>query len=264
MDWFIAKKILSRFFFPFPLCIEILLVGLFLLWFTRQQKIGRIVVTVGTVILLSLGYDAVSDSLLRGLEWSYRPLDRQAVSALQVRAPDAPLNWVVVLGGGHATDPNIPLSSQPDHSTMARLLEGIHLYRANPGSKLILSGGPLNNEISNAEVMSRVAETIGVPQGDMFLEDQSRDTEDEARLIKPLVDEDVFILVTSASHMPRSVRLFERLGMHPIPAPTDYMVTETNTPMPERFFPSPSGLVKATRAVYEYLGLAWLKLRGVI
>lgn len=264
MDSFIAKKIISRFFFPFPLCVETLLVGLFLLWFTRKQKIGRIVVTIGTVLLLLLGYDAVSDSLLRGLEWSYRPLDRHAMSALQVRAPDAPVKWVVVLGGGHATDPKIPLSSQPDHPTMARLLEGIHLYRVSPGSKLILSGGSIAGEISNSEVMARVAETIGIPQGDIIREAQSRDTEDEARLIKPLVKKDAFILVTSASHMPRSVMLFERFGMHPVPAPTDYMVTETNTPMQERFFPSPSGLVKATRAVYEYLGLAWLKLRGVI
>lgn len=264
MDSLIFKKILSRFFFPFPLCLEILLVGLLLLWFTRKQRIGKLMVTLGTVLLLLLGYEAVSDSLLRGLEWSYPPLERQTKSAHQTRSENDPVKWVVVLGGGHATDPAVPLSSQLDHPSLSRLLEGIRQYRANPGSRLVLSGGPMESEISNAEVMSRVAGVIGVPRGDMVLENQSRDTEDEARLIKPLVKTDPFILVTSASHMPRSMRLFERFGMHPIPAATDYMVTETNIPMPERFFPNLNGLAKATRAVYEYLGLAWLKLRGVI
>jgi len=36
-------------------------------------------------------------------------------------------------------------------------------------------------------------------------ESESKDTKDEARLIKEMVGDDKFVLVTSASHMPRSV-----------------------------------------------------------
>ena len=264
MDAFILKKIVSRLFFPLPLCLEILLVGLFLLWFTKKQKSGRIVITVGTVLLLLLSYDRVSDDFLRGLERSYRPFSLATTDKLQARSHETPVKWIVVLGGGHSADPNIPLSSQLDHSTMVRMVEGVLLYRQNPGSKLIVSGGLVDSSVSDAEVMSNVALAMGVSHQDIILEDQSRDTEDEAQLLRPVVQNDTFILVTSASHMFRSMRLFESYGMHPLPAPTDYLVRDTDTFNPDSAFPEPGALAKATRAVYEYLGLAWLKLRGVI
>ncbi len=264
MDGFILKKILSRFFFPLPFCLEVLLVGLFLLWFTKKQKGGKIVVTVGTVLLLLLSYDQFSAVFLRGLERSYQPFNPAKTNVLQAQPPDAPVKWVVVLGGGHAVDPYIPSSSQLDHATMVRLVEGVLLYRKNPGSKLIVSGGRVDASISDAEVMANVAEAMGVPHQDIILENQSRDTEDEARVLKPMVQNNVFILVTSASHMLRSMRLFESHEMHPIPAPTDFLVRDAEAFNPDLLFPAPSALTKATRAVYEYLGLAWLKLKGVI
>jgi uncharacterized SAM-binding protein YcdF (DUF218 family) len=98
----------------------------------------------------------------------------------------------------------------------------------------------------------------------VILESLSKDTKDEARLIKNIVGNDRFVLVTSASHMPRSMALFKKLGMQPIPAPTDYWVKERQGISPAMFFPSSNGLRKAERAFYEYLGLAWANLRGQI
>ena len=264
MEGFILKKMLSRFFFPLPICLEVLLVGLFLLWFTKRQKGGKIMVTVGTALLLLFSYDLFSVVFLKDLERNYQPFSPAKTNVLQAQSPAAPVKWVVVLGGGHAADPDIPLSSQLDHSTMVRLVEGVLLHRKNPGSKLIVSGGRVDGKISDAEVMSNVAEAMGVPRQDIILENQSWDTEDEARLLKPMVQNDVFILVTSASHMLRSMRLFESYEMHPLPAPTDYLVRDADGFFPELAFPEPRALTKATRVVYEYLGLAWLKLKGVI
>ena len=264
MTAFMLKKILSRFFFPLPICILVLLLGLALLWFTKRQKSGKILVTVGTILLLLLSYNAVTESLLRGLERSYLPLSLAGTSDPQPGAIATPVKWIVVLGGGHTADPKVPLSSQLDRSTMVRLVEGVLLYRKNPGSKLIVSGGRIDGSISDAELMSKVARAIGVPQQDIVLEDQSWDTEDEARVVKSLVQNDAFILVTSASHMLRSMKLFESHGMHPVAGPTDFLVRDTETFSAESVFPEPNSLVKATRLVYEYLGLAWLKVRGVI
>jgi uncharacterized SAM-binding protein YcdF (DUF218 family) len=263
MTAFTLKKILSRFIFPLPMCIEILMVGLVLLWFTRKQKAGRIVVTVGTVLLLLLSYNSFSENLLGGLERSYPPFSLAGPQALRTQAV-AQVKWIVVLGGGHTADPNIPLSSQINPPTLVRLVEGLLLYRENSGSKLIVSGGRVDGSISDAELMANLAKAMGVPHQDIVLEDQSWDTEDEARLLKSKVQSDTFILVTSASHMLRSMRLFESHGMHPIPAPTDYLVRDTETFSADSLFPEPSALLKATRFVYEYLGLAWLKLKGVI
>jgi len=78
------------------------------------------------------------------------------------------------------------------------------------------------------------------------------------------VGNEKFILVTSASHMPRSMALFEKLDMQPIPAPTDYGVRKRQGVSPGMFFPSADNLRKAEKAFHEYLGLAWGKIRGQI
>ena len=147
---------------------------------------------------------------------------------------------------------------------MTRLVEGSRLQKMIPGAKLLLSGGRVFDPVADAEVMAKLALSIGVDRQSMVLETASRDTEDEAKLIKEMVGNDPFLLVTSASHMPRSMALFNKLGMKPIPAPTGYMVKETQGSNPRMFFPSVDGLRKAETAFYEYLGLAWAKLRGQI
>jgi len=51
---FVMKKIVALFFSPFCLCLEILVLGLFCLWATRRQRLGKVLVTLGTVLLLLL------------------------------------------------------------------------------------------------------------------------------------------------------------------------------------------------------------------
>ncbi len=249
------KKIVAPLFFPVPLCLEILLLGIFLLWFTRRKKAGKIVVSVGIVLLGILSYGFPSVALLRALEQKSPPL-------LQLDG-SGDVKWVVVLGGGHTSDPRFPVTSQLGGSSLARLVEGIRLHRMLPGSKLVLSGGGVFDPVPNAEVMAGVAIAIGVDPQDLVLESLSKDTKDEARLIKEIVGKDRFVLVTSASHMPRSMALFEKVGLDPIPAPTDHCVKERQGGLsPGMFFPSAGRLGTAERVVYEYLGLAWARLRG--
>jgi len=127
-----------------------------------------------------------------------------------------------------------------------------------------LSGGSFFDRVSNAKVLSEVAMVIGVNKKNILLEEISKDTEDQARLIQQIVGKDQFILVTSASHMPRTMAFFRKLGMDPLPAPTEHLVKERVAITPGRFYPSAGGLRKTERAFYEYLGLAWAKLRGLI
>ena len=96
------------------------------------------------------------------------------------------------------------------------------------------------------------------------IESTSKDTKDEARLIHDIVGKDRFVLVTSASHMPRSMALFEKRGMRPIAAPTEYLVKMRQKVSPAMFFPGADGLRKAERSFHEYLGLWWAWLMGQI
>jgi len=131
---FPLKKIISRLFFPVPFCVEILLVGLVLLWFTRKQRAGKVAVTVGAALLMLMGNRTLSSQILNPLEHRYPPLDVTTRGDALPGARSGKL--IVVLSGGYTNDPRIPTDSQLAEDTLARVAKGVQLYRAMPGSKL--------------------------------------------------------------------------------------------------------------------------------
>lgn len=253
---FLFKKIVAPLFFPLSVCLEILLVGVLLLWFTRKQKAGKIIVSMGVVALIALSYGAASETLLRPLEYKYPPMT-DVSSVLDIE-------WVVVLSGGSSSDAHLPITGQLSRASLVRLVEGIRIHRKLPESKLILSGGGVFNTVAEAQTMADVAVILGVDSKDLILESESKDTKDQARLIRKIVGDNHFVLVTSASHMPRSMALFEKRGMRPIPAPIGHKVKERQMITPAMFFPSAGRIAEMEQAFYEYLGLVWARLRGQI
>src|SRR5207253_2584324 len=96
------------------------------------------------------------------------------------------------------------------------------------------------------------------------LDSISPDTETQAEVVRGRLGAAEFYLVTSASHMPRALALFRKAGTNPIPAPTHFLTQGDRSLAPSDFFPSSGGLRRAEAATYEYLGLAWAKVRGKI
>ena len=250
---FLFKKLFSRLFFPVPLCLEILLLGLGLLCLSKWQKTGRTLVFLGVVLLALVSTDWLPDRALRPLESRHPPLQSEADYGSSI-------HFIVVLSGGFKTDPGLPLRMSSKDSTLARLVEGIVQYRRHNASKLLLSGGG-GHDVSAARIMAETAKSLGVPEEDLVLETSSRDTGDQAELVREYVGDDPFLLVTSASHMPRSLYLFRQQGLHPIPAPAHFMNETAERKVAWDFFPSHEDIAKAQRAVYEYMGLIWARLK---
>ena len=72
---------------------------------------------------------------------------------------------------------------------------------------------------------------MGVPPEALWLDTDSRNTYENAVNSRALLEPKgikKISLVTSASHMPRAVKLFEAQGFEVTPLPTDYLVTESN------------------------------------
>jgi len=260
----VLKKLLSALLLPISLCLEIFLLGLLLQWFTRKERTGRMLVTLGVLLFALLGWGIISDKLLDPLEYRYPPLLTVEDPNILTAEEDDPIKWVVVLAGGHTYDPQIPITSRISKESLVRLIEGIRLYRQVRGSRLLLSGRGFSDSISEAESMAHIARSLGVDPMDLALEEESRDTKDQARLVPSVVGHDRFILVTSASHMPRSIAMFRELGLRPIPAPIGHLTHRRDNLMPLVLHPNSEGLLKAEMAIHEYLGLAWAKLRGQI
>jgi len=251
---FLLKKISGLILSPMTICIVLFVSGLFLLLFTRRQKTGKFTVTLGVVFLMLMSYDALPDRALRALEHKYPPL-KEIESISDVK-------WVVVLGGGHISDKNLPVASRLSGESLSRLIEGVIIHKRLPESRMILSGGNIFDPVPESKSMAELAIILGIDKDDIHEEPAGLDTEDQAILIKKIVGKDKLILVTSAFHMPRSMALFQKEGMQPIPAPAGHRVKHKKTLDPSMFFPDSGRIEKMEFAVHEYLGMLWAKLRG--
>ena len=70
-----------------------------------------------------------------------------------------------------------------------------------------------------------------------------------------------FYLVTSATHMPRSLGLFRHRGLRPVPAPTDFLDNGIAWRAFDTWLPNAQALAVTTRSVHEWYGLLWGRLR---
>jgi len=246
---YLLKKIVGTLLMPVSLSLLFTLIGLILLWFTHRTRLASVFVSIGFVILLFFSAYWPSRWLNTSLEMEHAPIDQVS------NVVDA----IVVLGGGVKTLPNVPANQQLSGTSLLRLVEGIRLFHAleqkGLSPTLILSGAGLPHEISTAEAMAGTAKLLGIPEKNMVVESRSRDTFEEAQYLKKRLSTHPFYLVTSASHMPRALSIFEKMGMHPIAAPTDF--TEAKAPTYYYFIPDGGNLSRSQRAVHEYLGQTW-------
>jgi uncharacterized SAM-binding protein YcdF (DUF218 family) len=230
---------------PYFLAVLLLTAGAVALWTPRDTPHGRVAVAAAAIFLLLFGWAPFASSTLRPFEVRYPPV--VDVTAL----PDSA--WVVVLGGGAVSDPDRPALAWLSESALARLAEGIRLHHAVPESRLVLSGGAVSDTVAVANVMVVAAVSLGVAPAAIIVEPRPRNTKEEAARIAERAPAHPLILVTSASHMPRAVRLFEERGLQVIPAPTHFLTTEPRGARRWLRPPSADNVRKVERAVYELL-----------
>jgi uncharacterized SAM-binding protein YcdF (DUF218 family) len=253
----VAKAFVVNLLFPIPLCLSLLVAGVILLCLTKKEHMGKIFVMAGTGVLLLASLPFVPNKLLGNIERHY--------PAITIKNPHEHfegIEYVVVLAGDHVLDSKVPITGQFSYSGIVRLIEGIRLHRKMGETKLILSGGPGADSLTDAELMARLAVELGISENDIILESSSMSTLDEALFISRIVGKRRFLLVTSASHMVRAMGLFNKLGMNPVPAPTDHLVKSSGDGI--SIFPRTSNIVKSDTLIYEYLGLIKERLRGNI
>lgn len=256
------SKFLPPFIYPVGLCFLLL----FLSWlFSRKSGWHKLFLILGLLILFMGGNRWVAMNLVRSLEWRYLPL---------TEVPDGEV--IVVLGGG-TNSANYPRQLVEVNGAGDRILYAYWLYQHGAATHILLSGGNidwLNADNQPAEDMATLLEMLGVPRESLWLEKDSLNTYENAHLSHSILESKNIhrlILVTSAIHMPRSVRLFEKQGFEILPAPTDFTVTETNWealahPRLEtilvNLIPSDENLSLTTNALKEYLGILIYSIRG--
>ena len=245
---------------PLPFCLLLSFVGIYLMWRTSKERLGKFMVTLGVLLICIFSITPFANYIAGPLESQYVPFN-----GIIKEYKKEDIKYVVVLGGGHVYDSSIPASSRVNNAALVRLVEGIKIFREFPGSILLLSGGGINSPGTDAGTMLDVALAMGVKGESIIIEADSKDTKDQARFIKGFVKSSPFVMVTSAAHMKRSVVLFEKMGMKPLPAPTNYLVRDDGRPHGFGYVvPHSQNIRKVESALHEYLGIVWAYLRGQI
>ena len=254
MDLFFLKKFVGDLIMPLG-AVQLLLVAGLVLLFKRRINWGRFVVLAATLILYLFSLSPMADLLARPLEEAY--------PVIRTGSLPSDLGAVVVLSGGVLDREDLPLAARLGGDTLQRVMEGVRLWRARPGAKLILCGGEWSekeNIPTPARLMADLALDLGVDRSKVILEEVSRDTFENAREAAKIMDRGPFALVTSARHLPRAVAIFRKMGLDPIPAPTDHKIRALG---PDNgFLPGLGGLASTQESLHEYLGLAWYRLNG--
>ncbi len=250
--FFIFKKVASSILLPLPIALILLLLGLVLLIIRKKSGISITLLCVGILVLMAFSTNPIASDLVIRLERQYQPLTIMPAN----------VSYIVVLGGGNSGSRHLPPNTQLSSASLARLIEAIRLYHQRPHAILVLSGGLVFGSHAEATVMNNTAVALGIKPGDMIIERGSRDTNEEAQHLKLLIQDQPFVLVTSAYHMPRAMQIFKRYHMRPIAAPTQFL-TKHYQYDPKYYFPSTSNLIHSDIAFHEYMGIAWFKLQSI-
>ena len=246
------KSLAATLLMPLPVALLLVLLGV---WIAARgaRRTGFVTGFAGFLLLFLAAWSPVADWLLEPLEQAYAPVLESEVLP-EVAA-------VVVLGAGWEPEADWPASTRLNDSAVHRLMEGLRLLEGLPDAKLVVSGGSRRTGVAPVALgYAQAAQALGVPAERILVLDTPTDTAREAYAVRDLLGTEArFLLVTSASHMRRSVRHFERAGLAPIASPTHYLTGHGRPARLSYWVPSSDALRKTERAVYETLGLRALE-----
>jgi uncharacterized SAM-binding protein YcdF (DUF218 family) len=224
-----------------------------------RRRLSRAAIRIGIaveIVLLALSTPLGANALVAWQE-SRAPLP-DACAAPQP-------NTIVVLSGGIRRD----AADARDFATLnvaslQRTIAGADLARRTPDAQLVLAGGPRiggQSDVSQAAVMATIAEGFGVPATSIRAESLSTTTWENAtrvRALDPPLPQRIW-LVTSATHMPRSLLAFRAAGFEPCSYPADRRASPFDGPAD--LLPSAGAIANTDAVLHEWVGEVAYRVR---
>ncbi|MCO4316684.1 YdcF family protein [Phyllobacterium sp. 21LDTY02-6] len=248
--WFLAQ--------PLNLALILMAAGLLLLGFARR-RLAFISVALAFLVLGTGGWTTVGALLLHPLEARFpRPID----------AP-AKVDGIIILGGGFEGGINLVRGGYELNASGDRFVEAAILAARYPSAKVVVTGGSGNLVLdgeADGDTAPRLLNALGVASDRLIMENKSRNTYENALFTKEMMavkPGEVWLLVTSAFHMPRSMGLFRKAGFEVTAWPADYRTSgaETLGLAQDNVYDSLQNLTLAGR---EWAGLLAYRLTGRI
>lgn len=256
--FYYLSKVFWLFVQPINLIGILVLLGIVLTLFGRRG-LGLSFSIAGFLILAAGAWTSTGALLLHPLEEHFsRPEP----------APET-IAGVIVLGGGFEGAVNLVRGGYELNASGDRFVEAAALARRYPEARIVVTGGSGSLLLSgegDADAAPRLLTALGVEPERLVLENRSRNTYENAVFTRQMVtprEGEIWLLVTSAFHMPRSVGLFRKAGFAVTPWPSDYRTSgvEMLGPAQDNAIDS---LQNLTIALREWIGLAAYYMTGRI
>jgi len=242
-------KFLSLWIYPLGFSIAVASAALiFFLQSWRKTGLWLLAFAIGNLWVFST--PVVAEKLILSLEreWSDQPVESLPMA-------DA----VVVLGGAFSSG-NGRWVYPNAGGAVDRYWHAARIYHVGKVPIVILSGGRaphLEAGPTEARMGAMFLQDMGVPSEAIILDEESLTTRDHAIYLAEIVKERRFaslIVVTSASHMRRSMETFGGVAPRLIPAATDFSVSDNPAFTIRRYLPSASALSASTGVIHETVG----------
>ncbi|MDM7954210.1 MAG: YdcF family protein [Cyanobium sp. CZS 25K] len=264
---FLLSKLLPLGLYPLGLALLLQVAGLL----SRQRRFGPALSAAGILLL----WLAATPLLSRQLVWG---LEERAARLTPNPIPRA--DAVLVLGGG--LRPALPPRQGVEVNEAGdRLLRAVALMREGKAPWLLVTGGRVSfmaNDPAAAEarLAKALATSLGVAADRIVTSEEGRNTAEETRALARVAQQrgwTSLLLVTSATHLPRSLATLRRAApeVRIIPVACDFQLpdrqsfgTPTLAGSLLSLLPSAEALVLTTTAMREHLGLLAYRLRGWI
>lgn len=219
----------------------------------RLPRTGKLLFRGALLLLLVISTRFAANRMIAPLE-SAPPLSAEAARGAQA---------IVVLSAGVTPlAPEYGGADAPDNLALARMRYAAKVQH-DTGLPLLVSGGRIDND----QASSLAAGMADALRRDFrtevkWVEETSTNTAQNAThsaaILLPAGVKRI-ILVTHAIHMERAARVFRSAGFDVVPAPTAYY---SRGPVGAfQLLPSVSGLSASYYATYEWIGLAWYRLK---
>jgi uncharacterized SAM-binding protein YcdF (DUF218 family) len=253
---FILAKVFGFFALPSNLLIGLGIVGL-VLTTLHFRRAGVFLMVTCIVLLAVLGLTPAGNALILPLEERFPAWDPS------VGEP----HGIIVLGGSFDTIVSPARGEVSLNEAAERLTATAELARRYPEARILFSGGGARlfyNGTSEAALALRLFESFGIARNRIELEDKSRDTDENAQFSKAIAkpnQNERWLLVTSAHHMPRSIGAFRQAGFPVDAYPVDWR-TRGSSDLARPFQSVSDGLRRTDTAAREWVGLVFYWLRG--
>jgi uncharacterized SAM-binding protein YcdF (DUF218 family) len=246
------SKFLSAITYPIGLSCLLACVAIGLM--IAQKKKGALVCAFLSIFFIAFfSCPLVAYYLARSLENKF---------SQQSPLPDK-ASAIVLLGG--CTRPALPPRQYIEIGSCGdRLLHAVRLFKERKASVIVCTGGKipflLDFPGSEAACMANLLRDFwGIDSASIIIEDKAQNTHDHGPKIASLlkqrgVQKDI-ILVTSAMHMYRSVKVFKKNGFSVFPAPADFLEESRIQFSLFMILPTADALFESTIALHEYYGI---------